>query len=348
MPQLKEADLKKQMKEENIERFYFLYGEEKFLLTHYTQKLVEKVVPKAEPGFNYQIFEGDTASIDEVAQAVEALPLMAPRKCVLLKDLDVESLKTQDSGKLSELLSDLPDTTVFVISETTLQFDSKRSAKWRAFLSEAAKIGAVVELTKRGEVTLQKQLVSWAKKQDCSITPVVAAKVVNLCGDDLFTLKNEMEKLCAYCKGREITTDDIERVVTKNLETTVFLLAKSILSGDSDRAFQQLDLLFYQKEEPVAVLAVLTMSYVDLYRVLAAQRSGENLSVLQEDFDYKRKEFRIKNAQRDLHRFSAPAVKESLKILLETDLRLKGSRMDNRIIMEEMLSKLLVAAQKGE
>ena len=69
MPQLKEADLKKQLKENTLDRFYFLYGDEKFLIAHYTQKLIDKVVPKAEPGFNYQIFEGDTATIDEVAEA---------------------------------------------------------------------------------------------------------------------------------------------------------------------------------------------------------------------------------------------------------------------------------------
>ena len=347
MPQLKEADLKKQLKENTLDRFYFLYGDEKFLIAHYTQKLIDKVVPKAEPGFNYQIFEGDTATIDEVAEAVEALPLMAQRKCVLLKDLDVEALKAQDGDKLKELLSDLPDTTVFIISETTLSFDQKRSAKWRGFLADAAKTGAAVELPKRGEVALSKQLVSWAQKQGCTISQILAGKVIGLCGSELIVLKNEMEKLCAYCAGREITERDIELVVTKNLETTVFYLSKAILNGESDRAFRQLDLLFYQKEEPIAVLSVLTMSYADLYRVSAAAKSGESLSVLQEDFDYKRKEFRIKNAERDVRRYSVEALRESLMVLLETDLRLKGSRMDKRIIMEEMLSKLLLAAKKG-
>ncbi len=42
------------------------------------------------------------------------------------------------------------------------------------------------------------------------------------------------------------------------------------------------------------------------------------------------------------------ALRESLKLLLETDVALKSSRIDNRLIMEQLLAKLLVASGKGE
>ena len=47
--------------------------------------------------------------------------------------------------------------------------------------------------------------------------------------------------------GREITKDDIDLLVTKNLETTVFVVGSALMAGNYDKAYQQLDLLFYQK-----------------------------------------------------------------------------------------------------
>ena len=70
--------------------------------------------------------------------------------------------------------------------------------------------------------------------------------------------------------GREITKDDIDLLVTKNLETTVFVVGSALMAGNYDKAYQQLDLLFYQKEEPVAVLAVLS-SNLSLIHILKTE-----------------------------------------------------------------------------
>ena len=40
-------------------------------------------------------------------------------------------------------------------------------------------------------------------------------------------------------------------------------------------------------------------------------------------------------------------LKGSLQLLLDTDVALKSSRTDNRIIMEQLLAKLLMVSGKG-
>lgn len=47
MAQLKESELKKQIKEKAFVPLYFLYGEEKYLISHYTEAIVNKVLGKA-------------------------------------------------------------------------------------------------------------------------------------------------------------------------------------------------------------------------------------------------------------------------------------------------------------
>ena len=347
MPLIKESDLKKQIKAKQFGKLFFLFGEEKYLVKFYTEQLAEKIMGKSPSDFNLQVFHGTDSTVDEIAEAVEALPVLAEKKCVVVNDLDVEALNAQSISKLNELVSDLPDTSVLIISLPTLSIEVKKSAKWKNFISLAQKSGIVAELEKRETSVLEKQISDLASKRGCVLSLINAGHVIQLCGDDLLTLNNELEKLCAYAAGREITRQDIETVVTKNLETTVFLLAKALLAREYDNVYRQLDQLFYQREEPVAVLAVLSSAYVDMYRVKAILESGEQAAGLTKSFDYKNKEFRIRNAERDCRRISIEVLRESINILLETDIRLKSSRMDKHIIMEEMVAKLLLVSERG-
>lgn len=346
MPRVTEADLKSDIKNSKFDKLYFLFGEEKYLIRHYSNKLTESILGKGYLDFNYQKFSSSGSTIDEIADAVEALPIMAEKKCVLVTDLDIEGMNATDQKKLGELISDIPDTTVLIISQVTLDINLKKSAKWKKFISGLEKSGTVISIDKMGSVAIERQLMSWAKKCGTILSQINAGKIVKLCGSDLLTLKNETEKLCAYVGQNEVTEQDIDLLITKNLETTVFVLSNALMSGDYNKAYKQLDLLFYQREEPVAILAVLASSYIDLYRARVAIESGENSKVLSEIFDYKNKEFRIKNAERDSRKMSTECIKESINIITETDLALKSSRTNSRILMEEMLSKLLVASRK--
>ena len=95
-------------------------------------------------------------------------------------------------------------------------------------------------------------------------------------------------------------------------------------------------------------MAVLATSYVDMYRVRSCIQSGQAVSTLSQYFDYKGKEFKLKNAERDSANLSMSVLKDSLQLLLDTDVALKSSRTDNRIIMEQLLAKLLMVSGKGE
>ena len=160
------------------------------------------------------------------------------------------------------------------------------------------------------------------------------------------TLQNELDKLCAFVEHGEITAEHIEMLTTKNLEAKVFKLADFVASGNSDQAYKQLDLLFYQREEPIAVLAVLSGAYVDMYRVRVAIESGEQSSVLEKYFDYGKKAFRLKNAERDGKRLTTTALRKSLDAIVDTDYRMKSTRADKRVLMETLISKLLLLSRE--
>lgn len=346
MPEISEAELKKQIDSRNFERIYLLYGEEKYLVDVYSKKLIAKAAGDVFLDFNLQRFDGSSASVDDIADAVQALPFMAERKCVAVSDFNPESRSAQDMEKFSELLENIPDTTVLVLFLPSVIFEVKKSAKWRNFISAVGKIGGTVCLKKRSGADLEKLLCTAASKRFCSLSRQDAARIIFLCGDDLQTLYQELEKLCSYVGDGEITREIIDLVVVKNMETTVFLLSKALISGDYDKAYSLMDILFYQNEDPVSILAVLSSAYIDMYRVKASLQSGKTFEEPAKYFEYKGKEFRLKNAEKDGRRLSIGMLRDSLNVLLETDLALKSARISNRILLEKLVAKLLLIAEK--
>lgn len=340
MPKITEADLKKQIKSKELPNVYVLFGDEKYLISYYRNALKTAIVGKKENSFNTHIFSDENINLDDIVDSVEAFPLMCEKKCVIVDDLNIESLNESDLKKLTDLLLDVPPFCVLILSFSTLNIDRKKSAKWKKFLKSIEKCTHIIDFAKRGDIALERQIVSWAKKLGCELSTVDASKIIRNCGNDLLSLRNETEKLCAYADGQTITSEMIDEIVTKNLETNVFALAKAMAATDYKTAYKQLDILFYQKEEPIAVLAVLLSVYVDMYRVRVAIESGRDPQELTKYFDYKNKEFRIKNAVRDARNISTEILKECLNVILKTDIALKSTSIDKRLLMEEMITKL--------
>ena len=79
MPEITETELKKQIERGTFGNLYLLHGEEKYLLKLYANRLIDKACGSSFQDFNLQKMDGGSTSIDEIADAVEALPLLAER-----------------------------------------------------------------------------------------------------------------------------------------------------------------------------------------------------------------------------------------------------------------------------
>lgn len=348
MPEITETDLKKQIGKSNFAKMYFLYGEEKYLVQYYAQKLIAKAGAGGAADFNIQRFDGGETGVDEIAAAVEALPVMAERKCVAVSDWDIGAMRAGETGKLRELLKDLPDTCVLVVYLLSFDPDGRKNKNWKKFLTACNQAGAAVCFRQRTPAQMEKLLCSASAKRGCELTREGARRIVSRCGCGMNSARNELEKLCSFAGTGKITDPMIDLLTTENLEARVFDLSKAIFSGNGDRAYQILDRLFYQKEEPVSILAVLSGAYIDLYRVRASVQSGFTEMEPAKHFDYARKEFRLTNASRDVSRFSTEMLRRSLFELLKADTALKSSRGDRRTIMEELVAKLLWIVERGK
>lgn len=342
MPEITEQDLKKQIKEKAFASLYVLYGDEAYLKSFYAGRICALAVEDALRDFNFHRFEGKSIDFDSLTDAVEAIPMMSARTCVLLKDIPVDTLNAADRDRLTAILKDIPNTCTVVLWMDTVDVDARKNAKWRAFLKELHSVACLVPLDKRGRGDLVRLLRSGAAKRGCEMRPENAEYLVSLVGDDLTMLLQELEKLCAYKMTGEITASDIDALAIRTVDAVVFDLSKAIFRGEGAKAFSILNTLLRQKTEPVLILGALNACYVDIYRAKVFKLSGGRAEDAAACFQYKGKEFRLRNASRDGASLSMPDVRRCLEILMQCDKNLKGSGTDAQLLLERCLTELML------
>ena len=182
MPEITETEFKKQIERGTFGSLYLLHGEEKYLLKLYANRLIEKACGDAFQDFNLQRMDGGSVSIDEMAAAVEAVPLLSERKCVAVSDLDVEARSASDLSKLYELIGMVPESTVLVFYLPSVEIDYKKSAKWKKFLAAVQKAGNTVCFKRKAQADAEKMLCAAAAKRHCELSRADAGRSSNIRG----------------------------------------------------------------------------------------------------------------------------------------------------------------------
>lgn len=335
-----ETQLKETIKQGSA-NLYVFYGAEGYLVEQYARMVARETVEEGFDAFNLQRFDGQEVSAAELEDAVEALPLMTDRKCVLVRDLDPCS---GDTDRLLRLMESVPDSCVLVFWQMTVQPDSRKNG-WKSFLKIAGDQGVAMKFDRKDPSDAAKMLVGGAKRRGCRLDVGDALYLVEQVGNDLNLLIGELDKLCALAgEGGEITKRMIDAACPKNLEAKVFDLSKAILYRRRQEAFDLLYQLRVQREEPIAVLGVLSGAFSDLYRGKVASASGMPAEVLARAFkSYKGKEWKLKNAVRDSARLSVDTLRRCLDILAETDTTLKLRSGDEWVLLEQTVARLTEA-----
>ncbi len=345
MAQFNEDLLKKQIKVGDFSRVYIIYGDEGYLKQHYANTIASKTVSADFADFNLKKLDGKDTNLNEINDCVYSFPMMGEYTCTLIKDFPLNDY-IGDRGKVDpefeEILSDIPESSVLIFWMDTIEVEEKNT-KWAKVLKIIDGAGVCAKIDKRTRSDLQKLLISSAGKKDCVLSKDCAAYLITLVGEDMSTLQNELNKVCAYTGGGEITKDDIDKTVIISVEAKIFQLSRMIARGEADKAFENLSNLFKLREEPIIILSVLSKAFVDMYRVKATKEAGISYSNLSNDFPaaYKGKGFLLDNAANDGSRYTLTQLKNALDLLSDADRRLKSTGEDSKIIIEELVLRLL-------
>ena len=324
----------RRLKTEGPGRLYLLWGPEDYLRELYLQSLKELCVPDGEDSFSYKRINGPELDLQELTEAIDAIPFLSERSFVELRGVDLNHLKEGDA--LQKLLEDIPDycTLAFVQSAA---FEPDGRLKLVRFLKENAIDLKFTEQT-------QDALVKWIAKRFAAygkrITLEAAQHLIFVSGDLMNRLIPEIEKVAAYAREETVTVADVDAVAHHLPEAIVFEMTDHLARREYNAAMEVLDELLSDKNnEPIAMLAVIGGQMRRLYAArLAADRNlgaAYVTEVCKLRFDSIAS--RLIASSRS---FSLPQLKRAVELCAEADYQMKSSSSDDLELLKELVLRI--------
>ncbi len=321
-----------------LPNIYFLTGEP-MLVSQCEKKLISHYLGEKYTDFDITAFNDENFSTQNLSTALETFPITTPKKCVLLRDLPWEEFTPESFDVFLEILSDIPPFSILIITQISLIVGNKNSSKLLKVKNFIKKHGISMNLSQK-DLPLEKQLISWAKREyNKNLSSFNAKKILDMCrGYPIHELKSELKKICEFETSETITEKSLETVYKSTDKVSIFELPKALFSRNSKKCFEVLNKLFDQGEEAFGILSVLSAEYIDMYRVKVFE---ENPAEIANYFDYKGKEFRISIAVKRAKKLSIQNIAECLRLILESNLQLLTSSLDRKFIVSKLLVLLI-------
>ena len=241
-------------------RVVVLCGKEVFLRSEFTGQLREKL-EEAHGQVDVIRFDGENAQAAEVLDECRSFGLMAAHKLVIVENAD--KLVSESTRPLLERYAQAPSEGATLVL---------RASTWRKGNLDKAieKVGVITPCDQASEAVAQRWAVRRCEKQHGgSISPQVAAMLVERTGPDLGRLDTELGKLSlAAGKGGEITPELIDELVGRTREEEVWSIQAELLSGDPARTVRHLRAIL--DHAPRDAHVPVTFACTDLARKLHA------------------------------------------------------------------------------
>jgi len=329
-----------------IHPVYFLYGPEDYLIEEEIKRLLDRTLLPKERSLNLHLFSGEEHSPREIIQTARTWPMFSSYRYILVREMD--QFKEDSIKEFLEYLMNPSPKTCLVMSGSTL-------GGWKRFQRELEKTCQFIEFQRlKG-----KALVLWLKKRADErgkvLSEEAAQYLIELSGDHLFDLDQELEKvLLSVGEKREIGLLDIEEVTSEVKTSTVFDLTEAIGQQDLEKALKIIEKSLESKsipfkkdeEEPkkrdemisLLLLSMMAKHYWNLLKV------KEMMSLEKEMEEVARKIhlplWRIRRLVEQTKHFSKAALRRGILRCYQTDLDLKSNRGPKDLLMEKLVIDL--------
>jgi len=325
-------ELDKQIKAGKLAPVYLLYGEDNKRIEAVVDAIEATIDPGDRPFAVERIYAAEERGFPvDIAAAARSLPMLGDRRIVIvlraeryLKPKRAKAAADDDAAEAQgeEEMADLQPLEEYIASpvpSTTLVFVAAEIDRGRRFTKKLANEAAVAEYTlgpsdarapgaarevRAAAVALVQEEVAKAKK---TIEPAGVQLLVQRAGADVSRLRGDIERLLLYTEGQsKISAADVSEIISSEVAVEdEWAVTNAIAAGDAARALRETARRLDRGDSPHAMLGQL--------RWWVSSRLAEG---------------------------DPARVRPALNALLRTDLALKSSGGDERVLMERLVVDL--------
>ena len=305
------------------DKLFLIYGEQE-LLKDECKKKIEEMFSLDE--LSCTVFEEKYTAADVISVA-QSLSFFSPYSCAFVLTLP----DAQTTDRLLSFFDKMPDYSrvIFMINGEI----DKRRALIKYIIKNGVEICAEAQ-TEAWEFVLRE-----AKRNRLSLKENDAKYICEIAGSDMYTLKNEVNKLANLGKT-EILRSDIDEIVSKSEDYNIFLLNTLMIKGDFERGIKLALDIKAKEGSYIGLIALLSNRFYQMYLAKCCLERGLSVSAAAEELSKTAhmNKYAAKYAAEDAKKLSLIKLKEGIELLAEYDAVLKTGGVNKGI--EYVLTKL--------
>ncbi|MFH1533796.1 MAG: DNA polymerase III subunit delta [Nitrospirota bacterium] len=289
---------------------YLFFGEDTYSSNQKVKFWKEQFIKKYGEESNIEIIDGKSLEPSKFISNIETLPFLSDKRMVIVTNY-LSKANRDEQKIISDAIEKAPDFCVVVFHET------ENPDKVGSLYKRIKKVGKLEEFTPQTPA----QLANWIQKK-CKTIDISTANYLALhCGNELWRISTELEKLEVYAAQSPITKKMIDELVTPSLSASIFKLTDSISSRRPNESLKTLETLKETGEELTRVFFMIVRHFRILIQV--HEMAGKNENQFSITKKLKQHPFVIQKTLQQSKNFTAEKLEEIYEKLLEIDVKFK-------------------------
>lgn len=295
---------------------YLLYGTDEYLIKN---KINSIIIDNNLTKLDIVTYDLDN-NIKDIINDATTLSLFQDKKGIII---NCSNLFKEDLTLLEKYFDNINPDTIMIFVYKEKKLDERRKIT-KLFRSK----GNVIELNEVNNIfPIVKNMFNGFKISDKDIN-----LFIDRVGNNLYMLDQEANKLKTYKDNKEITTNDILDIISKNVEIDLFKLIDSIITKDKNTSMEIYNEMLKQKEEPIAIIITLANQIRIMYQTKKlyglGYRENEIATILNIH------PFRVKKGYEKAIKYTDDVLLTYLNNLAELDLKIKKGLISKDLALE--------------
>lgn len=260
---------------------------------------------------SYEIvkYDGENTSWQRVLEDLNTYNFLVEHKCIVLENASVNMISDADWKALEQYLHHPSTDNILVLVVAKLDKRKKSNE-------------ILVQLTKALTTKIDiKELV----RKTCEgyqITPRTISYLIDYCLGDNEKIMTELEKLKLYCyDSKEITTNDIDEIVTKSLDDDIFTLVDAIMTNKKATAIELYQDILLHGGDAKQILSLVANQFTLYYQTRILKQDGYSSSDIAKELGIH--PYRVQLALEKTYRYTDAELLKKISQLAELDYKSK-------------------------
>lgn len=315
---------------------YFLQGEETYFINYLADYIEQHALPESQRSFNQVVLYGRDVNVAAILNHARRFPMMAERQVVIVREAqDIPDLNKDTGSKLLlQYIRQPVPSTVLVFCHKHKTLDKRRELG-----REVEKLPGTLTFKKLYDNQLPDFVRDYLSDKKIAFDSAAVQVLCDLVGNDLNRLVNEIEKIRITLKpGEELTANHVLDQVGQSREYNIFELQKALVRADR-LAAARITAYFEANSKRNPAIPVVAFLYSFFSKLLIASRLEykDDKSIVSA---LKISPYAARDYTAALSRYSIQKILQNMRLLCETDLKLKG--VDSGSATEGQLLRELV------